>query len=119
MLTFKLQLEARLPTQSLKMMRTVISPKLESVQNWDHVDFLHPTTSSLLFSSVSSLAGLSAHANYAAANAALDAFAEHQANIGLVATAVQWGAWASVGVYPQVSTICVAAYELHPPYRCV
>ena len=36
-------------------------------------------------------------ANYAAANAALDAYAAQQVARGTAAVAVQWGAWSSVG----------------------
>lgn len=36
-------------------------------------------------------------ANYAAANAALDAYAAQQAATGVAAVAVQWGAWSAVG----------------------
>ena len=36
-------------------------------------------------------------ANYAAANAALDAYAVQQAALGSTTIAVQWGAWSAVG----------------------
>lgn len=43
-------------------------------------------------------AGFSRHANYCAANAAVDAMADTAATQGLPHTAVQWGAWSAVGV---------------------
>lgn len=46
---------------------------------------------------MSSVAGLSAHANYSAANAVLDGFALDYSATGMHTYAVQWGAWASVG----------------------
>lgn len=51
---------------------------------------------------------LPAQANYAAANAALDAFAAQQAAVGVAAVAVQWGAWSAVGecLYQQRPDLC-------------
>ena len=43
------------------------------------------------------LAGFSGHANYCAANAALDAMGEASSLQGLPHVSVQWGAWSSVG----------------------
>lgn len=43
--------------------------------------------------------GTMLQANYAAANAALDAYAAQQAAIGSTAIAVQWGAWSAVGAH--------------------
>ena len=40
---------------------------------------------------------LVSQANYAAANAALDAYAAQQAAVGTTTIAVQWGAWSAVG----------------------
>ena len=92
-----LQVEARLPRQTLRTMRQAVAPKLGAVQNCLEAAPADPQVLSLLFSSVSSIAGFSGHANYAAANAALDAFAHQQATSGVRAVAVQWGAWMSVG----------------------
>ena len=92
-----MQIEARLPVQSLQTMRRVIAPKLGAVEHFHRAAPADATTLSLVFSSVSSLAGLSAHANYSAANAALDAFAQDHASTGTGPVAVQWGAWAAVG----------------------
>lgn len=78
-------------------MRQAIAPKLGALQNCIDAAPADATAFSLLFSSVSSIAGLSAHANYSAANAVLDTFAQGQALAGMGTVAVQWGAWASVG----------------------
>lgn len=42
-------------------------------------------------------AGFSGHANYCAANAIVDMQAESFMSRGIPSTAVQWGAWSSVG----------------------
>lgn len=82
-------------------MRQAIAPKLGAVQNVADAAPADPLGASLLFSSVSAIAGNSGHANYNAANAVLDAFAAQQADTGAAAVAVQWGAWAAVGAWPE------------------
>nr|VFK65071.1 MAG: Acyl transferase domain-containing protein [Candidatus Kentron sp. UNK]VFK71366.1 MAG: Acyl transferase domain-containing protein [Candidatus Kentron sp. UNK] len=52
----------------------------------------------VLFSSASSLLGLSGHGDYAAANAFLDALARWRSHQGLPALSIGWGDWAGVGM---------------------
>ena len=57
-----------------------------------------PLRACAFFSSVSALLGGAGQANYAAANACLDALAACRRVQGRVCTSVQWGSWAEVGM---------------------
>ena len=73
-------------------------------QKWWVPENLHLQTRDLpldcftMFSSISSLVGTPGQANYAAANAFLDALAHHRHAEGLPALSINWGRIADVGV---------------------
>ena len=66
----------------------------------------------LLTSSVSALVGSPGQANYAAANAALDAFAAYRLTQGRVCRSLQFGAWQESGMATRSAQTLVGAAHL-------
>lgn len=91
------QVSTGILNQTILSMRAVMAPKLDAIEHLAGPCSALPLDFCLSFSSVSSIAGFSGHANYCAANAALDVYAEHGAACGLPMLAVQWGAWSAIG----------------------
>ena len=87
-----------LPKQAVPDLVHVFAPKAYGA--WG----LHASSAAMsmvafaLFSSVSGLLGNAAQANYAAANACLDALATCRHAQAISATSTQWGPWAQVGM---------------------
>ena len=75
--------------------RLVFAPKLASAEVISAASATFPVASTVLFSSASSLFGAPGQANYAAANAALEAWSWASTAQGTPSIAVQWGAWAA------------------------
>ncbi len=81
----------------------VLAPKVEGTLALAEVLGSRPLDFLVLFSSVSAVAGLAGQADYAAANAFLDAFAGHLSRQGRPAAAVAWTAWRQVGMAAELA----------------
>ena len=76
----------------------VLAPKVRGAWHLHRLTQTEPLDFFILFSSLTSLIGAAGQANYAGANAFLDALAHHRRARQLPALSINWGAWAGVGM---------------------
>jgi malonyl CoA-acyl carrier protein transacylase len=76
----------------------VMAPKVQGAWNLHRLTQNKPIDFFVLFSSSTSLLGAGGQANYAAANAFLDALASYRRMLLLPGLSINWGAWAEVGM---------------------
>ncbi len=90
--------DASLLHQTPAGMNRVFSPKADGAWNLHCLTLRQPLDFFVMFSSASALLGAAGQANYAAANAFLDALAAHRQRLGLPGLSVAWGSWDQVGM---------------------
>jgi polyketide synthase 12/myxalamid-type polyketide synthase MxaB len=89
--------------QTWARFETVLAPKVSGALNVHLASRDAPLDFFVLFSSGAAVFPSPGQGNYAAANAFLDALAAHRRALGLPALAIDWGAWAEIGLAAQVA----------------
>ncbi|XXX82571.1 SDR family NAD(P)-dependent oxidoreductase [Sorangium sp. So ce134] len=90
--------QAPIAETTLAELAEVVSGKVTGAQHLHELLGERPLDAFALFSSVSGVWGSGQRGAYAAANAFLDALAEHRAAQGKPATSIAWGLWAGAGM---------------------
>ncbi|MFL6130218.1 MAG: SDR family NAD(P)-dependent oxidoreductase, partial [Mycobacteriales bacterium] len=99
-------------TLTAEQLERVMRPKLDAALHLHELTTDTELSAFVLFSSVAALMGSPGQANYAAANAFLDALAATRRAAGLVASSLAWGLWAdSTGMTGELGTAGFARLE--------
>jgi NAD(P)-dependent dehydrogenase (short-subunit alcohol dehydrogenase family)/acyl carrier protein len=90
--------DGTLPNLDEGKFRRVFAPKADGAWTLHRASLRWELDFFILFSAGAALLGPAGQANYAAANAFLDALARHRRGQGLPAVSIQWGPWSEVGM---------------------
>jgi len=89
--------------QNWERFQKVMAPKADGAWHLHTLTLDMPLDFFVCFSSIASLLGSPAQANYAAANAFLDALAYHRRAMGMPGLSINWGPWEQSGMAAGVS----------------
>jgi NAD(P)-dependent dehydrogenase (short-subunit alcohol dehydrogenase family)/acyl carrier protein len=87
--------DATIETLSADLLHRVLRAKIDSAEHLHDLTHDQPLTEFVLFSSAAATLGSPGQANYAAANAYLDALAHQRQHAGPPGRALAWGLWAT------------------------
>lgn len=93
---------ASLSETSLDQLAYIVAGKARGAQYLHESLGARPLDAFVFFSSIAGVWGSSKHAGYAAANAYLDALAEHRRAEGSVTSSIAWGVWGGGGMIAQI-----------------